>query len=46
MPEGVIVGGWPFVIAAYSITGVALAAHLMFLFVREKSETGRSQSDD
>lgn len=26
-PEGVIIGGWSFVIAAYSITGVVLALY-------------------
>ncbi|MCP4204542.1 MAG: hypothetical protein GY769_21750 [bacterium] len=25
-PEGVIIGGWPFVIAAYTITTIGLAA--------------------
>jgi hypothetical protein len=27
LPEGVVVGGWEFVIAAYSITGVVLVAN-------------------
>lgn len=34
--EGVIVGGWPFVIAAYSITTLVLAAALVRLAVWEK----------
>jgi len=39
MPDGVIVGGWPFVIAAYAITGVSLAAYLISLAMREKKES-------
>ncbi len=34
-PEGVIVGGWPFVIAAYSITAAALALAMVRLRIRE-----------
>lgn len=35
-PAGVIIGGWPFVIAAYSITAVALAANIARLARRER----------
>jgi CcmD family protein len=31
MSEGVIVGGWPYVIAAYTITAVGLVAYLWSL---------------
>jgi len=31
MSEGVIVGGWPYVIAAYTITAVGLAAYFWSL---------------
>lgn len=34
MPEGVIAGGWNFVIAAYSITAVGLGAYVWSLRVR------------
>ena len=36
-PEGVIVGGWNFVIAAYSITGVGLVLLAWSLFSRLNS---------
>ncbi|MFQ5526289.1 MAG: hypothetical protein ACE5GX_08505 [Thermoanaerobaculia bacterium] len=34
--EGVIVGGWPFVIAAYTITTLALAAAIARLATWER----------
>ena len=34
MPEGVIYGGWSFVIAAYSITATGLAIYAWSLFSR------------
>jgi CcmD family protein len=34
MPEGVIVGGWSYVVAAYSITAVGLAAFVWSLVRR------------
>lgn len=34
MPEGVIVGGWPSVIAAYSITAIVLGLYVWSLFHR------------
>lgn len=36
MPEGVIVGGWPSVIAAYSITAVVLGLYVWSLFHRSR----------
>ena len=35
-PAGVIVGGWPYVIAAYSITAAALALNIARLASRER----------
>lgn len=37
MPEGVIMGGWAYVIAAYSITAVAFALFAWWL-IRCRSE--------
>jgi len=34
--NGVITGGWNFVIAAYSITGVALITYTISLFARSR----------
>ena len=31
MPEGVIVGGWEYVIGAYSVTAIVLVAHALRL---------------
>lgn len=31
MPEGVIVGGWNFVIAAYAVTGLVVVAYSIHL---------------
>ena len=36
MDEGVIVGGWPYVIAAYSITIAVLAGYVWSLARRRK----------
>ena len=36
MSEGVIVGGWPYVIAAYSITAAGLAIYLWSLRKRHQ----------
>jgi len=38
MPEGVVIGGWNFVIAAYTITTVVLAAYTWSLFRRRKRQ--------
>ena len=45
MPEGVIVGGWNFVIAAYCITAVGLVLYTWSLHRRteqQKKHGGRS----
>jgi hypothetical protein len=34
MPEGVIVGGWSFVVAAYVVVGTGLALYSIFLIFR------------
>lgn len=36
MPEGVIVGGWPSVIAAYSITAIVLGLYVWSLLHRSR----------
>ncbi len=36
MPEGTIIGGWSYVIAAYAITGGGLLVYLLSLGRREK----------
>jgi len=36
MPEGVIIGGWSYVIAAYSITAAGLAAYAWSLAHRSR----------
>lgn len=36
MSEGVIVGGWSYVIAAYAVTGVGLVAYIWSLWRRHK----------
>lgn len=38
LPEGVIVGGWKFVIAAYSITGGALILYTWSLLQRTRRQ--------
>lgn len=38
MPEGVIIGGWNYVIAAYSITTVALIVYVWSLRSRSVKE--------
>ena len=47
MPEGVIVGGWNYVIAAYSITTIALVLFAWRLLNRrsELSRRGDSKSE-
>ena len=34
MPEGVVIGGWQFIIPAYLITTVVLAAYVWSIFAR------------
>lgn len=41
MPEGVIAGGWAYVIAAYSVTVVLLVGYCMSLI--SKLKRGRSE---
>lgn len=36
MPEGIIAGGWAYVIAAYSITALGLAAYIWSLKLRSR----------
>ncbi|MDX1502378.1 MAG: heme exporter protein CcmD [Thermoanaerobaculia bacterium] len=36
MAEGVIVGGWSYVIVAYGVTALGLIAHTLSLVVRRK----------
>lgn len=38
MPEGVIVGGWNFVVAAYSVTFAGLAIYAWSLIRRTRAE--------
>lgn len=39
MPEGVIAGGWNYVIAAYSLTGVVFVVYAWSLLARWKHVT-------
>ena len=36
MPEGVVVGGWGFVIAAYTVTAVGLTLYILSLVARKR----------
>ncbi len=46
-PEGVIIGGWSYVIAAYVLVGVVLAAYAAHLIARTRSlDARRRRSDD
>jgi hypothetical protein len=42
---GVIVGGWPYVIAAYSFTAAALAANIARLASRGRKADKQKESD-
>ena len=44
MPEGVIVGGWSYVVAAYAITGVVFAGYAWSLLRRNRAE--RSEGEE
>lgn len=35
-PTGIVSGGWPYVIAAYSISWVVILAYISSLFIRER----------
>ena len=43
MPEGVIVGGWSFVVAAYCITAVGLVAYAWSLHRRTRQQQGKKE---
>jgi len=44
MPDGVIIGGWNYVIAAYSITAAGLVAYALSLALRRRKF--RTQEED
>lgn len=44
-PSGVIIGGWPYVIAAYSITAAALALNIARLASRERKAEKQKESE-
>ena len=44
MPEGVIIGGWNYVIGAYTVFAVGLAGYALFLVVRFRRARERAQS--
>lgn len=44
MSEGVIIGGWSYVVAAYAITGVGLVAYAWSLVARLRKS--RTQLED
>ncbi len=46
MPEGVIVGGWNFVLAAYSVTFVVLIGHFVSMWRRERQLEREGRQDD
>ena len=39
---GVIEGGWPFVIAAYTVTAMILGSYAASVFFRHRSEKSRA----
>jgi hypothetical protein len=41
MPEGVIVGGWSYIVAAYLVVGAGLLAYAVSLMVRLHRATER-----
>lgn len=43
MPEGVILGGWSYVIAAYAIVGLGLSAYAVSLIVRNRRVRAQSR---
>ena len=44
MPEGVIVGGWSYVIAAYTVTAIGLSAYVWSLRARLRSVRDKDQN--
>ena len=43
MSEGMIVGGWNYVIAAYTITGAGLALYISSLIIRLRNSHNRDE---
>ena len=43
-PEGVIIGGWSYVIAAFSVTFVVLAGYALLLLRRLRRDNNMEQS--
>jgi len=43
MSEGVIVGGWSYVVAAYAITGGGLAVYIWTLIARLRKSHNREE---
>ena len=43
MSEGVIIGGWNYVIAAYTVTGVGLALYVWSLIARLRKAHNREE---
>lgn len=47
MSEGVVTGGWQFIVPAYGITALVLAAFVWSIFARgRRLEKGREDSDE
>lgn len=46
MNEGVIVGGWGFVWAAYAVTAISLIAYTISLAIRSRSSISDSEGLD
>ena len=43
MSEGVIIGGWNYVVAAYAVTGTGLAVYIWSLIVRLRRSHNREE---
>ncbi len=43
--NGVVVGGWEFVVAAYTVTGLVLGAYTLSVLLRERAERRRAQRE-
>ena len=46
MPEGVVTGGWQFIVPAYLITTVVLAAYVWSISARRKRLEKKEGSDE
>jgi hypothetical protein len=44
-PSGVIQGGWEFVVAAYSVTAVALIGYAISIHLRYRAERARRERE-